>query len=71
MMGKRSPRWTACTDVSGVLFVSPRLRPLYARAVDILEDEHQFAVFLFEAIVNLLAVEQMILGVPGEELGRA
>jgi hypothetical protein len=51
-MRKRSPSWLTCTSVSGALHVSPRLQPLYTRAVEILgADDHACAACLFDAIM--------------------
>jgi hypothetical protein len=70
-MRKGSTRWLACTSDSGALLVSPRLRAAYVRAVEILEaDDHLCAACLFDAILDLLGVDELA-EVPSERVGRA
>jgi phosphate starvation-inducible protein PhoH len=71
-MRKRSPAWMYCASDSGSLHVSPRLRPLYLRAVDILgaDDHHKCAECLFEAIVDLIGISDLA-DMMHERVGRA
>jgi hypothetical protein len=70
-MRKRSPTWLACTSDSGALRVSPRLKAPYMRAMEILEEDgHICAVCLFDAIADMLGVDELV-EVPCEEMGRA
>jgi hypothetical protein len=70
-MRRKSPHWLACTSDSGSLRVSPRLKSVYAHAVEVLEAEGHFcASCLFDAILDLLAVDELV-EVPANEVGRA
>jgi hypothetical protein len=58
-------------DGAGVSKRSPRLKAPYMRAMEILEEDgHICAVCLFDAIADLLGVDELI-EVPCEEIGRA
>jgi hypothetical protein len=72
LMRKRSPAWMYCASDSGSLHVSPRLRPLYLRAVDVLgaDDHHKCAECLFEAIVDLIGISDLA-DMMHERVGRA
>jgi hypothetical protein len=70
-MRKGSPTWLAFTSDSGALRVSPRLKAPYMRAMEILEEDgHICAACLFDAILDLLGVDELV-EVPRERVGRA
>jgi len=70
-MRRESPSWLACTSDSGALRVSPRLKSAYLRAMAILkEDDHVCPVCLFDAVADLLAVDELV-EVTGDEMGQS
>jgi len=72
-MRRKSPRWMCCVSESGEIYVSPRLKSIFAHAIKILEeddDEHLCAAYLFEVIIDLIGIGEWA-DLMHEEVGRA
>jgi hypothetical protein len=68
---QKKPQWMCCSSDSGSLRVSPRLKSVFVRAVDILEAyDHMCAVCLFDAIIDLIGIGDLA-DMMHEQMGRA